>query len=274
MRAEWMKLMCTVCGIGLLGSPAQAEDTPADTLAPITQETSSLAINASTSYVSKYIWRGYDLFDDHAALQPSVTMDLFQTGFGVNVWGSIPMGTGSNHDSGGINSLQEYDYTLSYGTTLFEEEKYAVALGANYIYYDLIKLNHMADTQELGMSVSLPNLLIIGENALIPRYYYGQLWPTSSGCPDVAGAYHSLGLSYDLAIPNTKQRLTFASDMNYNDGLFTSDHDWSHATLGVSTGFEVSAFTITPFLNYQVSMDDSVNPDDELFGGVTVSVSF
>ena len=60
------------------------------------------------------------------------------------------MGTGSNHQSGGINQWQEYDYTLWYGTTLFEGEKYALDVGANYIYYDFPKLNHMADTQEIG----------------------------------------------------------------------------------------------------------------------------
>ncbi len=33
--------------------------------------------------VSKYIWRGYDLFDDHGAFQPSVNADLFGTGLEV-----------------------------------------------------------------------------------------------------------------------------------------------------------------------------------------------
>ena len=39
------------------------------------------------TYVSRYIWRGYDAYaPDHSAFQPSVDLDLFGTGFGANVW--------------------------------------------------------------------------------------------------------------------------------------------------------------------------------------------
>ena len=88
-------------------------------------EAEKLAIDIDATYVSKYIWRGYDLFDDHAAFQPSMNLDIFDTGFSVNFWGSIPMGSGSNvHEmvTDGINMLQEYDYTFAYSTSLFEDQ--------------------------------------------------------------------------------------------------------------------------------------------------------
>ena len=234
-----------------------------------------LGIALDMTYVSKYLWRGYDLFDDHAALQPSVDVDLFGTGFGVNVWGSIPMGTGSNGHGDGINIWQEYDYTVYHGLTLFEDERYALDVGTNYIYYHFPKLNHKADTQEIGVSVALPNLIEIGGSALVPSYYAGKLWPTSSGQDsDVAGGYHALGLSYDLAIPETEYALSLTADVNYNDGMFGSDHDWSHATVGISTAVDVGPVSVSPFLSYQISMDDSVNSEDELYGGVSVSFRF
>jgi len=234
------------------------------------QEDKKLGIDVDATYVSKYIWRGYDLFDDHAAFQPSVNADLFKTGFSLNVWGSIPIGSGGD----GINDWQEYDYTLAYGYTLFEKEPYALDLGANYIYYHFPKLNHMADTQEAGMSVALPNLIKLGDNALVPSYYTGKLWPTSSGNPDVAGWFHTFGLSYDLAIPKTEYALSLSTDINYNDGMFGSDSDFSHATVGLSTNVDVGPITLTPFINYQISMDDSVNKENELFGGISAAFSF
>ncbi len=251
-------------------SVARAEESPAGG----DQVASRLGVALDTTWVSKYVWRGYDLFDDHAALQPSVDVDLFGTGFSMNAWGAIPMGTGSNNQGGGINQWQEYDYTLAYSKTLFAEERYAVELGANYIYYDFPKLNHMADSQEIGASVALPNLLEIGGSALVPSYSVGKLWPTSSGVSDVAGGYHGLGLGYEVAVPETDLTLSFSGEVAYNDGLFGSDHDWSHSTFGVSTSVPAGPVTLTPFVYYQVSMDDSVNDEDEIYGGVSASISF
>ena len=37
-------------------------------------EPAKLGIDLDATYASKYIWRGYDLFDDHAAFQPSVNI--------------------------------------------------------------------------------------------------------------------------------------------------------------------------------------------------------
>lgn len=241
-----------------------------------------LAIDFDATYVSKYIWRGYDLFDDHAALQPSVNLDLFGSGFSANVWGSIPMGSSSNRHHGlevtdGINILQEYDYTIAYNTSLFQDQFYALDLGVNYIYYDFPKVNSMLvpDTQEIGISAALPNLIKIGDTALVPSYYGGKLWPSDSHLGfDVAGGYHSFALGCDLPIPETAYALSLSADINYNDGMFGSDHDWSHATLGISTSVPVGRVTFTPFLSYQISMDESVNYEEELYGGLSVSVSF
>jgi hypothetical protein len=238
---------------------------PVETLAE--DEKPRLGVDLSTNYVSRYIWRGYDVFDDHAALQPSANFDLFGSGFSVNVWGSLPMGSG-------YEDLSELDYTIAYGVSYFEEEKYALDVSANYIYYDFYKVKSKgADTEEVGICFALPKLLEIGGGVLVPKYYVGKLWPVD-GADDIAGIYHSFSLSYDVTIPSTEQVLSFYSDINYNDGLFGADSDWSHATFGVSTSVEAGCVSITPFLNYQVSMEDTVNDEDELYGGVSVSMSF
>lgn len=233
-------------------------------------KTENIGVTTEMTVSTQYLWRGYDLFDDHGAYQPSVTWDSFDTGFSVNVWGSFPFGSGNE-------VFKELDYTVAYGTTLFEEEIYAIDVGVNYIYYDFpgVSSQFVPDSQEVGISIALPGLFTIAEKTLVPSYYGGKLWPSDSGLEsDVAGGYHTFGLAYDVTIPGMEQVWNLSADVHYNDGLFGSDHDWSHATLGVSTRFEIGPVQVTPFLGYQISMDASVNPEDEIYGGLSMSVNF
>ena len=39
------------------------------------------------TYQSKYLWRGIDVYGDKSAIQPTVMLDLYGTGFGVSVQG-------------------------------------------------------------------------------------------------------------------------------------------------------------------------------------------
>ena len=97
----------------------------------------------------------------------------------------------------------------------------------------------------------------IGEIAVVPSYYVAKFWPGSSSPGfDVAGVYHAIGLGSDIPIPGTDLALSLSGDINYNSGLFGADHDWSHATLGASTSFDIGAVSVSPFVNYQISMEE------------------
>ena len=39
------------------------------------------------TFQSKYIWRGFDVYGDKSAIQPSNDLDLFGSGFGLNITG-------------------------------------------------------------------------------------------------------------------------------------------------------------------------------------------
>lgn len=69
-----------------------------------------LGITVGSTYVTKYIWRGYDLLDDHGAWQPSITLDY--RGFYIGVWGSWAV-------DGGFVDATELDYFIGYERTLF-----------------------------------------------------------------------------------------------------------------------------------------------------------
>jgi hypothetical protein len=226
-----------------------------------------LAFTFDSTYSSKYVWRGYDVFGANGAYMPSLDIDLFGTGWSINVWSAIPLGSGSE-------ALTEADYTFAYSTTLGKGEPSQVDLGANWIYYDFPKVNSKAtpDTVEFGLGAEWPNLL--GDTGLVPSVYFGMLDAARDNIgSEVDGNYATIALSYGFETLGLGWNVT--GDVNYNDGLFGADHDWSHGTLSLSTGFDCGNFAVSPFVSYQQTFDDSVNTDsDELWGGVSASVSF
>ncbi len=234
-------------------------------------------VTFDTTYVSKYIWHGFNLYGhDNSAIQPSVDIDFWGSGFGATVWHS-------RANRSGFRNMEEFNYIFYYGNSVFDDTTWAMDYNVSWLYYDYYD-NKSSDTdlQELVLSFAWPNLLPGG---LVPSYSTGKLWPTSSNVPamkDVGGWVHVFGLAYDLETPailpgSDKQVFSLMADLTYNDGYNGAavDHDWSHVTLGVSTGFDITPNLIfTPAVYYQISMDDSVNENDEVWTGLSMTYSF
>lgn len=257
----------------------------------------AVGVTLDATWVGKYLWRGFDLLDDKGAFQPSVDVDLFGSGFSVNVWASYPTSAGTmNKGTAGAASrvdATEYDYTLAYDTIICEDEVHATNIRAQYIYYDYIdRPDEAADAYELGVYVAWPNLCPTG--VVTPSYYVGRIEPaagkTSGGKADLttnyAGWIHIFGLSYDLKVPgltaNTPEQVfTFSAAAVYNDGFTDGvlgtavDHDWSHALFSVATDIELAEnVNLTPAFYYQSSWEDSVNPEDEMWVSIGASCKF
>jgi hypothetical protein len=128
---------------------------------------------------------------------------------------------------------------------------------------------------------SWPEILPAG---LVPNYTAICRWPSESNSSvrKSSGWVHIFGLGYDLLVPalvpgDEEQTLHLSADAWYNDGLGGAnvDHDWSHATFGVSTGFGITKnLTFTPGIYYQSSMDDSVNTSDETWVRLSMTYKF
>jgi hypothetical protein len=101
------------------------------------------------------------------------------------------------------------------------------------------------------------------------------------------GPMHDLGFDYNWTFDCAPELpMKFMWDIWYNDGTGTSvdsrgvshraDHDWSHILWGLSTNFRcpLTGAKITPAVWYQTSMDDSVNKNDEFWGGLSYALSF
>lgn len=236
-----------------------------------------LEVDLSTTLVSKHMWHGFDLLDDHGAFIPVVGLNFEDTGFSGKVIAVQPL-------SSGFEDSVELDYAAFYKGTFLKGTRYVTNLTANYFYYGKPnEANRKADTQEIGIGFCWPELITVGNSSLTTNYYFGSLWPSRSNSPlsGCEGFIHVFGLGYDLTLPTfwagkKEQTFSFFGDITYNDGFGgkSVDSDWSHAVIGVRTNLGSGNLTVTPAIYYQISMDDSVNDEDELWCGISLTYSF
>jgi hypothetical protein len=241
------------------------------------QAQDGLTGTVDVTYLSQYIWRGFEMYGNQSAIQPSIDLDLYGTGLGLNVlW--------SRANSSGYESEEELRLNLSYGNSLYEYETYATNYKVGWTYYYFpdgpwAPGAISSDYEEMYATLSWPEIFPEG---VVPSYTVIKMWASKGGSPAsaVSGWLHILGLGYDLPIegllPDTpEQILHLSAAMVYNDGVFGVDRDWSHAVFGVSTDFDLgNDCTLRPGLYYQSSWESDVNPSDEFWASVGVSYAF
>ncbi|MFA5292596.1 MAG: hypothetical protein WC496_06120 [Phycisphaerae bacterium] len=240
--------------------------------ANLTQET-KLGIQLDVTWVSKYIWHGQDLYEGRAAFQPSINIDLFGTGFSVNVWSSSAC-------SSGFVSSDEFDYTVAYTNSLFEDTKFKIDYELKWLYYDYTRISSdEADSQEFEFSFSWPDIFSCG---IVPNYTLSYLYAAKGDSPAAAlemeGCLHTFGFTYDVNIPKVELPLplTLSWDITYNDGQGGPDfaHDWAYITWGASSYIKFGPGGFTPAVYYQTTMDKSVNEEDEFWCSFSYTVDF
>jgi len=234
------------------------------------------------TYQSKYIWRGFDVYGDKSAIQPSIDLDLYGTGFGINIMAH-------RANSSGYENGEKWDYTVYYGNSIFEGESYATNYRLGYVYYNFPDSSshskNSIDLQEMQLVLSWPEICPAG---VVPSYVLVKMWPSNSNtlASEFSGWAHIFMLDYGLnlgtLIPDMpEQVLNLHTEMVYNDGVGLNlatgqvvEHDWSNIVFGVSTDFDLgNNLTLTPGLYHQVTMEDSVNDDkDETW--VTLSMKY
>jgi hypothetical protein len=239
--------------------------------------------SAALTWQSKYVWRGFDVYDDHSAIQPSVDLDLFGTGFGLCV-------TAHRANSSGFENTERWDYNLYYGGKLFEDEAYATNWRMGYVYYNYpdnsSHTESSLDLSELHWILSWPNAIPGG---VVPSYVLVKLWPQNSGTlgDNASGWAHIFMLDYALSVqpilPDTdEQVLRLHSELVFNDGVHplgdyapNVDSDWSNLTIGIETDFDLgNNMCLTPGLYQQISMDESVNDEDETWVNLSLKYKF
>lgn len=241
---------------------------------------------------SKYIWRGFDPYDDHAAIQGAVDLDLFQTGFGFSVMAHRAM-------EAGFENFERWDYTLYYQNALFEGEAYETNYRLGWVYYNFPdNKNEELDLQEIHGVLFWPNALPV--EGLVPSYVIVKLWPSTDeslvgawslarGRGTASGWAHIFMLDYRFTVPSVlpevpEQPVNLHGELVYNDGIGLGgrpvDHDWTNMVFGISTDFDIGYnITLTPAFYYQIAMDNSLGPpgivdSDETWATLSARYSF
>jgi hypothetical protein len=148
---------------------------------------------------------------------------------------------------------------------------------------------------EMHAVLAWPRILPV--EGLVPAYVLVKLWPANSdsftGSQNImgltpgtsSGFAHIFMLDYGIPIegltPETpEQVIRLHSEVVYNDGVdprgIGVDHDWTNAVFGIATDFELAEnVALTPAVYYQVTMDDSINEDqDETWFTMGMSYKF
>ena len=243
---------------------------------------------------SKYIWRGFDIFDNVSATHFLTDLNLFDSGFGVSAVGHRP-------NSSGSEDLERWDYTAYYQNGVFAGEPLATNFRVGWVYYSYPELNEgeSIDLQEGHVILSWPNLVPI--KGFQPSCVVVKAWPSDSGSrlPDAASGWlYILMLDYAFSIPGIvpdipEHVVKLHSELVYNDGFTPTparrysdwsvvypnpDHGFSNAVFGVSTDLafgDVTKVIFTPAVYYQITMDNSINrDDDELWASFALKYTF
>jgi hypothetical protein len=272
------KILVTAVVLMAIGGIVQAQD-------------SELHGSVDFTFQSKYIWRGFDVYGDKSAMQPSIDLDLFGTGLGANIMGH-------RANSSGHEISERWDYTLYYQNGLFQEETYAMMYRLGWVYYNYPQHNpNDADLQEMHAVLSFPKMCPTG---IVPTYVLVKLWPNSSGSyvskkadlstllpssGTASGWAHIFMLDYPLTVggilPDTPEQVfNLHTELVFNDGVGpagqNADQDWSNVVFGVSTGINLTEeLVLTPGVYHQLTMDSSVNDDkDETWVNVSMTYKF
>ncbi len=239
----------------------------------------------SVTYLSKYIWRGFDIYDDKSGVDASLDLDLYGTGFGIKV-------TARRANSSEFENTERWDYNLYYRNRLFDGECYAMNYMLGWVLYNYpdqpTKGSVMAPNaslQELHAVMSWPEICPVG---IVPTYVLVKMWPHRSGSYSGArsslafppamvgtasGYAHIFMLDYGFTIANLipnnpEQKINLHSEFVFNDGVSpvgtNVDHDWTNMVFGISTDIDLdNNLVLTPAVHHQRTFDDSVNEDED-----------
>jgi len=261
---------------------AMGQDWEGDLQNETESEVAPLHAMVGVTWDSKYIWRGFDIYDDKSVTHMMVDLNLFETGFGVSA-------VGHRANSSGFEDQERWDGTAYYQSGLWAGEPYAMNFRVGFVHYLFPELNdgESLDMQEGQVVLAWPNLLPI--QGLQPSYALIKMWPADSGSklPDAASGWMQIvmldyGFSVPALFPNMQDHvITLHSELVYNDGLTVTprfrnpDNDWTHAVFGASTDFvfgEANNIVLTPAVYYQITMESSISEDGDADNELWVSL--
>jgi uncharacterized protein (TIGR02001 family) len=212
---------------------------------------SKVGFRSDVTLVSRYIWRGFDtISDDHPAIQPSITFDFGKNGAWLNLWSAIALVD---------TDFVELDLIAGYDKPLFDDLIFSVGLG----YFTFPSMPNYPDENSTspeaytGITVCSPPL------TLCLTLYYD--FNVGDGLYTTVSLYQNFnikerGFRSSVIVGHTTQYQDFGVEPGFSD-----------VCLGISSDFPLKLITITPSFNYVIVPNHSINDENEIWVGFTVS---
>jgi hypothetical protein len=219
------------------------------------------AVAGQVDLVSRYVWRGFDLLttigregEKHSpAIQPSFTVELGESGFSFNVWGSFALG-----QRGVFKYSDEIDLTLSYDFKM--PEGWELSAGFTHYGYWFAEDFSFKDatSQEVYATVARTDL---------------PLSPTLSVYYDLnlgSGLYVTLGGSHELKL-SEKVSVELGGLVGFNSRQYIDGTGFSDIDLYANVPLQVGKLILTPSFNVMIPLLDEVNENLEVWFGLSAA---
>jgi hypothetical protein len=213
------------------------------------------AVSAQVDLVSRYVWRGFDLLpDNHPAIQPSLSLDLGQSGFSLNIWGSFALARRRE-----FRSSDEIDVTLSYAFKMPEGwELTAGFTQYGYGFADGFKFEDNT-SQEVNATVTKPDLPLSPQFSVYYDFNLG------------SGLYVTLGGSHELKV-DEKMSLEAGGLIGFNSRQYIDKTGFSNIDLYVKLPLTMGKLTLTPSFNVMIPLLAEVNEDVDIWFGFSAAL--
>jgi hypothetical protein len=250
----------------LLAAPAFATDSP-------------VTGNVSVGVVSSYMWNGFDRVkqqfgEDNTgpSIQPKVSVGVPNTGLEVSAGGSFVVNDNSE--------LQETTYGVSFNRAVVPN----VVVGAGYTYYDN-RVSEVAgvpvtdvNNHEGWGSLALKTNVGVSPSVVV-KYEKSSNEVVDSYAVVVGGLKYEMPLS-GVTVGGAGVGVNWGADVVYNSGITVGGVEAvksgvSAVTFGVNSALSVGGgVVVTPSVNYQVSVEETVNPENQFWATLGVAYGF
>jgi hypothetical protein len=217
------------------------------------EQKKELGITYEEQYHSKWLSKGVEAYGQQGAFFEIIDLDLYSSGFGLQVIHRHAIGSG-------YVKKQRFDYRPYFRGELFKEKPYAMKydIGVEYEHYPRFATHKSYTSYEWQFGFSWPNILPKG---FVPSYIAHYEYPVKHNQRlNFAGWVHRFKLDYYMDVPQLPKPLCLSSEVAYTDKLGGASSDWSYATFGLGTKFDITKnLTFTPGVYQQITMDKSIS---------------
>jgi uncharacterized protein (TIGR02001 family) len=215
---------------------------------------SQIEMGSTLTLVSRYIWRGFDTIPNNKpAFQPSVTLSFGKSGLWLNLWSAIALAD---------TNFMELDFIVGYDKTLSKDVTLCGGIG----YFTFPSYPNYPD-----------------KSSTSPEIYLGTTFNSISLSPGLTayydfnlgdGLYATLNLQKSFLLGGKVLCTTFLLGYSTQYQDIVGDPGLSDICFGLSTDFVFKRLTLTPCLNYVIVPNETINKENEIWGGLSINYDF